>query len=102
MGGESPGRPGRLWLLLTGLLLVIMPAVTLAVAFVALSATQSVVVERITLVEAVELYLVELVAFGTFSYLLYRLTMYTMAREAAAAERRASLETADDEGLQPE
>lgn len=68
----------RIWLAVTGILLVTMPALTLFVAYAVLSATRSVLLEQITLVEAVELYLVELLAFAVFSYLLYRLTSYSI------------------------
>lgn len=74
----ADSRPDRLWLLVTGLLVIAMPALTLVVAYVALTVTRSVVVGRITLVDAVELYLVEAAAFAAFSYLLYRLTLYTV------------------------
>lgn len=83
-------RSDWLWLLLLAALLVTMPAITLLVAFVALMATQSVILEQVTLVEAVELYVVELAAFTVFSYLLYRLTMYAIERQ----HRAESLETA--------
>jgi hypothetical protein len=94
--GATPGRlrPDRVWLFVTGVLLVTMPAITLVVAYAALSATRSAVLAELTLVEAVELYLVELAAFAVFSYLLYRLTMYTSSRHAAAAEERAGGEEA--------
>jgi hypothetical protein len=71
-------RPDRLWLLVTGLLVITVPALTLIVAYVVLTVTRSVAVGRITLVEAVELYLIEAAAFALFSYLLYRLTLYTV------------------------
>jgi hypothetical protein len=68
-------------MLVTGLLVVILPALTLLVAYVALTATRSVAIGRLTLVEAVELYLIEVVAFALFSYLLYRLTLYSVRRQ---------------------
>jgi hypothetical protein len=87
----------RFWLVLTAALLVVMPALTLLVAYVALAATRSVVVEQITLVEAVELYLVELAAFAAFSYLLYRVTMYTISRQNRALEESADTGAQSDE-----
>lgn len=78
---------GRAWWIVTGLLLVTMPALTLGVAYAALTATRSVIIEQLTLVEAVELYLVELAAFAVFSYLLYRLTWYTSRRSVLAVDR---------------
>lgn len=85
-GSQSdPGRaPGRLWLFVVGVLLVTMPAITLVVAYAALTVTRSVALERLTPVEAVELYLVELAMFALFSYLLYRLTGYAVRRQAQA------------------
>jgi hypothetical protein len=79
--GGGTGFPDRFWMLVTGLLVVILPALTLLVAYVALTATRSVAIGRLTLVEAVELYLIEVVAFALFSYLLYRLTLYSVRRQ---------------------
>ncbi|MUV58497.1 hypothetical protein [Halogeometricum sp. CBA1124] len=88
MSDDSP-LTDRFWLVLTAALLVVMPALTLLVAYVALAATRSVIIEQITLVEAVELYLVELVAFTAFSYLLYRVTMYTVNRQKGSTGESA-------------
>lgn len=71
----------RLWMLAAGLLLVTMPAVTLAVAYAVLLATQSAVANRLTPLELMELYLIELAAFAVFGYLLYRLTQYVVHRQ---------------------
>ena len=81
-------RPDRVWLFVTGVLLVTMPAITLVVAYATLSATRSALLAELTLIEAVELYLVELAAFAAFSYLLYRLTRYTSSRHEAATVDR--------------
>jgi hypothetical protein len=75
--------PDRVWLLVTGVLVVTLPALSLVVAYVALSATRSVALGHLTAVEAVELYLVEVVAFAVFSYLLYRLTLARLRRTDA-------------------
>lgn len=92
-GSDDPsGAPGRLWLLAIGVLLVTMPAITLVVAYAALSLTQSVALERLTVVEAVELYVVELAMFAAFSYLLYRLTRYAIRRQARIEAERADAE----------
>lgn len=74
----NDSRPDRLWLLVTGVLVITMPALTLVVAYVVLTVTRSVAVGQLTLVEAVELYLVEAAAFAVFSYLLYRFTLYSV------------------------
>jgi hypothetical protein len=88
--------PDRVWLFVTGVLLLTMPAITLVVAYAALTATRSAVLAELTLVEAVELYLVELAAFAAFSYLLYRLTRYTNSRHAAAMDEREQQAGGDD------
>lgn len=72
--------PTRFWLVLTGLLLVTMPAFTLVVAYAVLLATQSALAAQLTAVEIVELYLIELAAFALFGYLFYRLTTYSTRR----------------------
>lgn len=71
----------RLWVLAFVLTLVTMPAVTLVLAFAVLSATQSAIVDQLTPVELVELYVVELLAFALFGYVLYRIARYTWARQ---------------------
>jgi hypothetical protein len=60
------------------------------VAYVALTATRSVAIGRLTPVEAVELYLIEVVAFALFSYLLYRLTLYSVRRQGAVEDGDAT------------
>jgi hypothetical protein len=80
MTEEDGEASKRLWLLVTGVLLVTMPAFTLVVAYAVLSATQSAIVERVSPIEILELYLVELAAFAVFSYVLYRLTRYSSLR----------------------
>ncbi|MEF8819898.1 MAG: hypothetical protein V5A31_05895 [Haloferacaceae archaeon] len=70
----------RLWLMLAGLLLVTMPAFTLVIAYAVLRATRSALLDGLTAVEVVELYLVETVMFAVFGYLLYRLTLRTIRK----------------------
>ncbi len=86
----TAGFPDRFWMLVTGLLVVTLPALTLLVAYVALTATRSVAVGQLTLVEAVELYLIEVVAFAAFSYLLYRLTLYSARRQEVGSDGDSS------------
>lgn len=71
----------RVWYLVTGLLVLLTPAITLVILFAVLVATQAVAVGEITLVQAVELYVVELGAFAVFGYLLYRFTLYAVQRQ---------------------
>jgi hypothetical protein len=65
----------RLRLTVAGLLLVTTPALTLVAAYAVLRATRSALLDGVTVVEVVELYLVEVAAFAVFGYLLYRLTL---------------------------
>ncbi|WP_411968718.1 hypothetical protein [Haloferax sp. YSSS75] len=96
----------RLWILAFGLTLVMMPAVTLVLAFAVLSATQSAIVDQLTPVELVELYVVELVAFALFGYILYRIAQYAWARQdsieadevPAESETSTNVETPTREG----
>jgi hypothetical protein len=90
MSTGDPQLRDRAWLLAVGLLLVTMPAVTLVVAYAVLRATRSVLLEGVTPVEVVEIYLIELGAFAAFSYLLYRLTTYTIRRQAGAERDQGS------------
>ncbi len=80
MSANERRTPDRFWLILSGVLLVTMPAFTLVVAYAVLLATQSALAAQLTAVEVVELYLIELAAFALFGYLLYRLTMYSTQR----------------------
>jgi hypothetical protein len=77
---------GRLRLLVVGVLLVTTPAVTLVVAYGVLLATRSALLAELTLVEAIELYLIELGAFVLFAFLLYRLTLAGARRVDADAD----------------
>lgn len=70
----------RLRLLAAGILLVTMPAITLLVVYAVLTATRSALLDGLTLVEAAELYFIELAAFALFGYLLYRFTVRTVDR----------------------
>ncbi|WP_267643547.1 hypothetical protein [Haloarchaeobius amylolyticus] len=80
--GERP-LENRLWLVVAGILLVTMPALTLLLLFVILSVTRSALLDELTLLEVAEIYLVEFVMFAVFSYLLYRLLRYSLAREGS-------------------
>lgn len=90
MPDETDSDYRRVWVLVTGVLLVTMPALTLLVAYAVLTATRSVVLEQLTVVEAVELYLVEVAAFAVFSYLLYRLTSHAIDRQSDTETSRES------------
>lgn len=87
--------PREVWLILTGVLLVTMPALTLIVAYVALRLTRSVLLDRLTMVEVVELYLVELVMFSVFTYVLYRLTLYTLSLSEDAERETVTSDGSD-------
>lgn len=98
MSDSSDTGFDRVWLLVTGVLLVTMPALTLFVAYAVLTATRSVALEQITLVEVIELYFVELTAFSLFSYLLYRLTRYAIYRQEVQDEIRRKRERSQTDG----
>ncbi|MCT9097949.1 hypothetical protein [Haloarchaeobius sp. HME9146] len=92
----AEGTPlgNRFWLLLAGILLVTMPAFTLLVLFAILSVTRSALLDELTLLEIAEVYLVEFVMFAVFSYLLYRLLMYSVERQRSSSGTISD----DDEG----
>jgi len=94
MSDDTAGfAPDRLWFVLTGLVVVTMPALVLIVVYVALTSTRSVVLGQLTAVEAVEIYLIEVAAFAVFSYLLYRFTLYTVRRQDRVRRRDRTDET---------
>jgi hypothetical protein len=70
----------RVRLMIAGILLVTVPAFTLVVAYAVLRATRSALLDGLTAVEVVELYLVETAMFALFGYLLYRLTLVSIKR----------------------
>jgi hypothetical protein len=74
----------RLGPYVVGVLLVTMPALTLVAAYAVLAATRSALLEGLTPVEVVELYLVELAMFAVFGYLLYRLVLFGVRRQLLA------------------
>jgi hypothetical protein len=69
-----------------GVLLVTMPALTLVAAFAVLTATRSALLDGLTALEVVELYLVELAMFAVFGYVLYRLMLLGARRQTHLAE----------------
>ena len=85
----------RLGPYVVGVLLVTMPALTLVAAYAVLAATRSALLEGLTPVEVVELYLVELAMFAVFGYLLYRLVLFGVRRQLLAeAEADADADVA--------
>jgi hypothetical protein len=80
-----------------GVALLLMPAVTLLVAFLVLDLTRSALLADPTPLEVAELYAVELAAFALFGYLLYRLTAYGVRLGVGVdAERSEPGPTPDD------
>jgi hypothetical protein len=87
----------RLGPYVVGVLLVTMPALTLVAAYAVLAATRSALLEGLTPVEVVELYLVELAMFAVFGYLLYRLVLFGVRRQLLAeAEAEADADADAD------
>jgi hypothetical protein len=101
-GESSPSSPWprRLGPYVVGVLLVTMPALTLVAAYAVLAATRSALIEGLTPVEVVELYLVELVMFAVFGYLLYRLTLFGVRRQVLA-DAGSTEAASTDEGGRP-
>lgn len=81
------GLSDRIWLLLTALLVVTVPALTLALAYTLLATTQSALANQFTPIEILELYLAEVVGFVVFGYLLYRLMRYGLDRGSGEHHR---------------
>ena len=79
------GSRDRLVLLVTGLLLVLGPAVILVLTLGALALFGAVVFNQITLVEFLELYLLELALFIGLSYGIYRLTLWLIQTQVPDA-----------------
>lgn len=72
----SAGSRRRLALILIGLLLVLAPLAILGATFVFLKITGNLVLGRVTTLEFLELYLIDLVIVVSFGYGLYRLLMW--------------------------
>lgn len=70
---ESPEIPDRLVLLLIALLVLFSPVVILGLTVLFLQWTGDLLIGELTLVEYLELYILELLIFVGFSYALYRL-----------------------------
>lgn len=64
-----------------GVLVFLFPLVILLVTLAFLVYTEDLVLGRVTLLEFLELYLLELALFGIFSYALYRLTLRLVERQ---------------------
>ncbi len=79
------GSRDRLVLLVTGLLLVLGPAVILVLTLGVLALFGAVVFNQITLVEFLELYLLELALFIGLSYGIYRLTLWLIQTQVPDA-----------------
>lgn len=97
---DSPDSSSRLTALAIGLLVLLAPALIIFLTLSFLTYTGDVLVSSLTLVEFVELYLIDLVLFAAFAYGLYRLTLALVQRQLPASldalERSDTGETGDD------
>lgn len=75
----------RTVVLAIGLLVVLAPMVIIFFTLSFLSLTGDLVVGRLTLLEFLELYVLDLVLFGAFAYGLYRLTLRLIGTELPAS-----------------
>jgi len=80
----SESRP-RLVLLLISLLVVLGPALILVLTLGALTAFGDLAVGRLSLVELLELYIIELLVIGGLTYGIYRLTLWLVENELPQA-----------------
>jgi uncharacterized BrkB/YihY/UPF0761 family membrane protein len=62
-------------------LVILLPALVLAVTLAFLQFAQAVAIGELSALELVELYLIEMVVFGVAAYLLYRLAIATLEEE---------------------
>lgn len=65
-------------------LVVLLPALVLAVTLAFLQFAQAVAIGELSALELVELYLIEMAVFGVAAYLLYRLAIATLEDELPA------------------
>lgn len=92
-----PISPHRMRILLIGLLVLFTPVILLVITIGFLLMAQSIVLNELSALEMLELYLIEVAIFGGFAYLLYRTTQ-TVVEEHLPASLDATEEPreADD------
>jgi hypothetical protein len=93
----SPRSQNRIVLLTLGLLLLLAPVVLLGMTLGFLALTGDLVLGRLTLVEFVELYVIELVVLGASGYAAYRLALWLVAHRLPASLDATEERVSDDE-----
>ena len=97
----SPDSRDRLVLLVAGLLVLLGPAVVLVFTLGALALFGELALGRLTTVEFLELYLLDLALFLGFGYGIYRLTLWLVEHRVPASldaiESQKAAGTPDDE-----
>lgn len=78
---SSSESPNTLTLLAIGLLVLLAPALILFLTITFLSFTGDLVLRRMSLLEFLELYLIDLLLFAGFAYGLYRLTQHLVEQK---------------------
>jgi hypothetical protein len=87
----------RLVLLATGLLVILGPVLILVFTLGALTFFGDLVLGRVTFVELLELYIIELVVFLGLAYSVYRLTLWAVQEPLPAAIDALDDETDEDD-----
>lgn len=90
--------PDRVVVIAIGLLVLVAPVVLLAMTVGLLAYTGDLVLEGVTMLVFIELYLIEIVVFAVFTYLLYRLTKVLVVHQLPASLSALEQERTDDEG----
>lgn len=93
---DRPAVPNRVSLIAIVILLVLTPAVLLALTVTFLTATIEINISELTLVELVELYLLELMVLVGVGYALYRLVLRLVVHELPATLDELAAESAED------
>jgi hypothetical protein len=91
--------PDRFVVIAIGILVLLAPAVLLAMTVGLLVSTGDLILEEVTLLVFLELYLLEIVVFAAFSYGLYRLMKVLVVHRLPASLSALEEESTDDEAV---
>ncbi|WP_436909872.1 hypothetical protein [Halosimplex marinum] len=90
--------PDHIVLILMGILVILAPAVILGLTLEFLVLTGDLVLGRVTLVELLELYLIDLVAVSVVAYLVYRLGQRLVHHGSAVTDPARDEDADGDDG----
>lgn len=93
----DPGRRDWLTLVLIGLAILLMPAVFLLLTLEALILFGDIELADLTLVQLVELYLLDLAVLLAFAYAVYRVTLYAVEEQLPKTLDRIDAEERRDD-----